>query len=327
MQSRKPGVTGMLALFSLAMVILACGGGTGVQSNTPVPPTATPVTPTATPDPSAQVPLNPNASASQSGVTLDVVGLDAADSPNAPLPSLGIACTPALVFASPSPTSLSATDVSQTRTYLQQVPENDDGYPLPSASLPPPAILRWVAQGMECLARLEVTNNTGQDIILVSAGVRVLGGPVSNTYHYSLVDICNVRNDPLCGNPSIAPDRVYTAQTTLGPAGVGAVFSGRITVSPDADPGYPPTFLLPAGATRAVDLSILPPANNPASIYRVVPELTIQDTTTHTLVFSSLPATLVYSSNTQFSCFGLLRNQIVPDSQIQYPRGAHAACV
>jgi hypothetical protein len=322
MRLRTSPIRSLLVLLSLAVVRMACGGGATVPTSTPVPPTRTP-------DPSAQVALNPSASASQAGVTIHVVGLDAASTPNAPLPSLGIACAPALVFAAPSPTSLNTAGVSQTRAYLEQIPETSDGYPIPSALAPPPGTLRWVAYGQKCLARLEVTNTTGQDLILVSAGVRLLGDPVVNTYHYSLVDLCSVRIGPLCGYPSAAPDSVYMAQVTLGPGSVGAEFSGPLAVAQEwADPTlYPPTFLLPSGATRAIDLTILPPANTPASLYRVVPELTIHDSATHTLVFSSLASTLVYSSDTQSTCYGVQGDQIVPDSQMQYDANTHAFCV
>jgi hypothetical protein len=314
----------MLVPVSLAFVIMVCGGGSVMQSNAPVRPTVTLTT-----DPSTRVPLNPSASASQSGVTIHVVGLDAASTPNAPLPSLGITCSPAMVFASPSPTSLNAADVSQTRDFLERVPETSDGFPIPSSSAPPPGTLRWVATGKACLARLEVSNNTGQDIILVSAGVRLLGGPVANTYQYSLVDLCSVRNGPLCAYPSTAPDSVYTATITLAPESAGVEFSGPIAVAQEwVDPAlYPPTFLLPSGATRAVDITILPAATMAPSIYHVLPELTIRDSATHTLVFSSLPATLVYSSELQFNCYGVQGNQIVPDSQIQYDPNTHSYCI
>jgi hypothetical protein len=261
-------------------------------------------------------------------VTLHVVGLDAASTPNAPLPTLGIACTPAMVFASPSPTALTAADVIHTRDYLQRVPETSTGYPFPSSSLPPPGTLRWVANGTECVARLEITNNTGQDLILVSAGVRLLGVPVANTYRYALVDVCSVRTSALCAYPSMAPDSVYTAQMTLAPGGAGADVSGPITVAQEwVDPAlYPPTFLLPSGETRAVDITIFPPANAAPAIYRVVPELTVQQSSMQTMVFRSLPATLVYSG-AQSRCYGVQGDQIVPDNLIRYNGNTHAVCL
>jgi hypothetical protein len=328
-------LTAVLCLAALASLACAVGG------------TATPTPPTPTPNPDALLAPNTTASATTNGIALHLIGADNTVSlQNAPIlyPTLGVACDPLLVFTTAAPQNLSSTEVASVRGYLQGLPAAAGGNFVPSPSPRPPASLRWVAGSRNCRVRLEVSNVTtqnnqsGRDISIVGLDLRVAAAPVPNTYAYRdpLVDVCSAGYEAgPCTFAGSGPDMVYIGTATLSASsGAGTTSAVQLAVSSEADPTQypPPPFLLQRGQTRDIDLDIVAAGGASPSIYQVVPELTINDGSLHTIAFSPLQSAVVFStvSTAGAGCYGVLRqngvDRIVPASQIQYAANVHGAC-
>jgi hypothetical protein len=337
-----PLIQPIIGLVAVAMVILACGDTGGGLAPSPFNPTATHrPTPTATPGPSQFVVANSTASETDHGIALHLIGLDDSEGPPpAPLATLGATCQSQLVFTASKPTSLSPAVVGQISSYLLQLP----GYnvPFPSPTLKPPSGVNWLPDGTACHVRLEVTNVTnlggqpghdisinGLDLLLHSSPTPVLL-PKSN---YALADICSILSVGICGAPAQGPDDAYDATIYLAGGIKGSMFLGRLSVAPGADTNLytPPPFILQAGQTRDIDLTINV-ASDTALAYQVVPELHVTDGTARTLSYSTLLTNLTFGqlpvATQLWPCFGLLSNpdRLVPDSQVLYGRKGHPYC-
>lgn len=321
-------ISTVLALLAIALVAGACGLGDGTDTTD----TTTHKTPTATstPDPAAAVALNTGHALGASSGGLDMTLTGVTDfSPGQPYANLGIACSPGLVFASPNPTTAtySAADLQAIRDYVGSVPlTGDGGYPIPDGRAP--STLRWLSVGGQCAARWDIRNSGRQQVTISTVGVQVVADPTANTYHYAQLDLCSISIRYIsCGFNSQGPDDGYFALLTAGPESNGANIQGPVTALDDTDPNTSLPLLLLPGQSKSVIVRILPSDSQaPGVIYRVVPQLTVTDTTTHTITFSGLTQTLVFANHDQLSCYGLSGNAVVPPSQINYGPNAHSWC-
>ena len=341
MLSRFSRVRSVIALAALIAAMSVCGqtsspGGGPTSSPTPPQPA-----PTATPDPSHFVVANQTASATVDDIALHLIGLDYSYSPPSPMTTLGATCGSLLVFTNANPSSLSASSVQQMRTYLMRLP-NGNGLPYPSPTLSPPPGLNWIPAGSKCHVRFEVSNVSGQsgqasrDITINGLDLRLPAAPLAVlpfSATYAQVDICSVIVGILCEYPSAAPDNVYEADVQLSSGSAGATFPGTVTVG-DVDPALypPPPFILQAGQTRDIDVTISVP-DGAALAYQVIPELLVNDGGAQTLTYNALRTNLSFAPTPatvrQWPCFGFMTNpdRIVPDSQVQYNAGAeHGYC-
>jgi hypothetical protein len=342
MSARLMGMTAGALTVALALVACArtgAGGGNEKQTPTVTPaltPTFTatpPPPPTATPDPATTVQLNQTASQTVDGIALHIVGLDRT-SPHDSYPTLGAACAPSLVFTAPQPSSASPATVQAMRAYLSSLAFTHSGYPAPSANERLPSGLRWVQGGQDgCFARFEVTNRTANPVTLTGVKLRLLSAATTNPYSYHLLEVCSLQAPNYgvaCGSPSNGPDNYYSSEVMLGTGGAGAEYAGEITQDYNANPLL---YTLPAqlkttGDTRLITVSILPPNADitTSRIYRVAPELTINDGAVHTIVFSQLISTIVFTARTQSDCYGLLGDRVAPLSQLPVSVQSMALC-
>lgn len=319
-------ISTMLALLAIALVAAACGLDDGSDTST----NTTHATPTATstPDPAAALSLNTGHAlgASAGGLDLTVTGITDF-SPGQPFSTLGIACSPGLVFASPNPTSAnySATDLQAIRNYVSSVPlTGGGGYPIPDGRAP--SALRWLPIGGQCASRWDIHNSGTQQVTISAVGVQLIANPMANTYHYAQVDLCSISTRFIrCGFNSQGPDDGFFAFLTAGSESNGGAIQGPISAVDDTGPNS--SVLLLPGQIKSISVRINPSDAQAAGvIYRVVPQLTVSDTTTHTITFSGLTQTLVFATQNQLSCYGLAGNAVVPPAQINYGPNAHSWC-
>lgn len=338
--SRFLGLRLLVALSVLAIAIAACGPASTIGGN--ASPTATP-RPTPTPPPTASdfVAVNRTASWTVSGLALHLIGLDTSGSPPTPLAVLGATCGSLLVFKTSLPTSLSAGDAQQIRSYLTAL-TNGSGLPYPSPIQQPPSTLAWIPNGDTCNVRLEISNVTslgggaGHDITINGLDLRLTSSPtaVPAAATYNLIDICSVVSGVFCEYPGFGPDNVYFAEVDLGNGGVGATYLGDIKTSDNADPSlYPaPPFDLPPGQTRDIDVTIKVPSGFTSASYQVVPELVVNNGGVQTLTYPELQTRLTFAQEAagwrQWPCYGLVASpdHVVPDAQVHYDSGFHPSC-
>lgn len=242
---------------------------------------------------------------------------------------MGIACDPVLVFAAPDPTNAgySSNDLQAIRSYVTSIPLNESGdYPLPDNHAP--AALKWVSAGQsDCAARLDITNKSGAAITVSAVGLQLSASPAPNPYHYAQLDPCSIspRFGP-CFNNGALYDQGYIAQVQIGGGGTGASFQGKVDVGDPTDTTTPLPLILANGDVKSITVRIFAQDAQAETIYRVVPQLTVSDTTTHVVTFSGLTQTLVFATKSQISCYGLSGGAVVPSSQITYDPGYHSWC-
>lgn len=339
MLPRFSRLTPFLALAAIIIASEICGSTTSTAGG----PRSSP-TPTITPDPGHFIVVNQTATSTIDDIALHLIGLDYDFSPPAPMPTLGATCGSLLVFTSANPPSISGDSAKQMRSYLMALPSGN-GIPYPSPASAPPPGMNWIPAGSTCHLRLEISNVSGQggqagrDMTINGLDLRLATSPlpVSHaTTTYSLVDTCSVVSGVICGYPSAAPDDVYVATIQLGAGDAGTTFPGTVTVG-EVDPTlYPlPPFILQAGQTRDIDLTVSVP-DGTAFAYQVVPDLLVNDGGVRTLTYTSLSTHLAFAptpANWQkWPCFGFVNNtdgsvSIVPDAQVKYNRASeHGYC-
>lgn len=344
MLSRFSRVQSVIALAAIIVAVSFCGQTSSPGGGSTSSPTPTQPAPTSTPDPSHFVVANQTASATVDDISLHLIGLDYSYSPPSPMATLGASCGSLLIFTEANPSSLSVSSVQQMRAYLMGLP-NGNGLPYPSPNLSPPPSLNWIPAGSKCYVRFEVSNVSNQDdqsgqgsrdITINGLDLRLPAAPLAvlpPSATYAQVDICSVIVSILCEYPSAAPDDVYEAHVQLSSSSAGATFPGTVTVG-DVDPALypPPPFILQAGQTRDIDVTISVP-DGAALAYQVIPELLVNDSGAQTLTYNALRTNLSFAPTPahvrQWPCFGFMTNpdRIVPDSQVQYNEGAeHGYC-
>lgn len=334
---RRPAGRGPLTrllplLCGLALIATACGGGgTSVVGGhiTPTPTlTATPtVTPTPTPSPADLVRLNDAGAIQQNGLRIDLIGSVGAlnDGGAVPYPTFGMSCNPVMVL-NPPPTGgiapFGASDIAAIQAYLDTVSLTPAGLPMPDANTP--NALRWVAGGAgnACFGEMLIKNIGQKAVQIASVGLQLTAATVANQYTYALVDVCTAAGNPdryamMCSPGSSRGGQCGNyAEIHLAMGGTGAMYSGPVS---NLDPTCPGALIQP-GDTQAIALNIIND-NGGAAVFQVAPVLTVADVatgTTSTLVLSALPATLVFSTPSQFQCYGLTNGSL---RQIPYDGG------
>jgi len=325
-----------VVLVLVALTSLACQlGGTTAEVPTPTPVAFTPTptatrTPTATPDPSLAVAPNPPGGADvpigtdAHGLHVQVDGFIG----NGAWDESGFFCGDwdVLAAASPSATTYTSADIAAIQTYFNTAPLGPNHDPLPSASTPLPSALRLVSAARSddpqhlaaCAATYAVTNNSSRPVTVNEVGVALNATPIVNRYQYALLDACTINFQRYCegfgGSIGGCQFFVYISMAT-------APFSRPVT----SLAGCPSATITP-GQTINIFVEITPPATADNLLYKVSPQLTITDTSTHTVILTTLPNTLVYADRNQFSCYGLQGTHFVSEGLAPTP-GAPKECV
>jgi hypothetical protein len=201
-------------------------------------------------------------------------------------------------------------EIRQMRAYFNKV---FTGFLSHSSAGTPPTTLRLVNTGLGCNADLQITNTSTSAVEIVRAGVKVLAGPVRNTYQYHFVDVCSigVQTGPygcppaLGGTPQCS---TFQASVLLSTDMAGELAEGNVTPLDVPPPQGPCPAEPPLNPGDSIDVYLNPISTGSAAnlIYSVELALTIKTTSgQQTLLVPQPQSHLVFANVNQYSCYKL----------------------
>ena len=212
----------------------------------------------------------------------------------------GIDCGKRLVFATERLTYDSG-EIQQMTAYVGAVYNE-------AKNLPPlPSTLTWVPGneygGGYCDLHLQITNVAQITVQIPSADIRIMKPPHQNTYQYHLIDVCKLIR---CGEKGAGGGQCggYYVDIKLGvTARKDTVFSGDVVSGMDENGNPCGPLTLTPGQSKELGYGLEPPGRN--LIYSAIPELTVETSSgSHILQLSQLAGTLVYTDESEFTCYG-----------------------
>jgi hypothetical protein len=232
------------------------------------------------------------------GASIDTAGLHIQSSD-------GIQCGESLVFATTRLTYDSG-EIKQMAAYL-------DAYWNHKKYIPPVPPTLTLVQGSQyagnCSLDLQITNVGETAVQIPRVDIRITKPPHQNTYQYHLIDACKLIE---CGESGagVNPCSGYQANIKLGKAASkDTVFTGEVTSFPggtnqDGIPCGPLTLT----QGESTELFYYLKLSHDNLIYSAIPELTLETSSgSYMLQLSRLAGTLVYTDESEFTCYTLDR--------------------